>query len=93
MYLMVDVVINNVMAESTHPDYSNYFFKDPSQYHPYCPVSWGNRTSEMDCWLGDTNVTLPDVNTTNPTVVSAYQQWIQGFVQEYSVDGLRIDGA
>ncbi|KZT44175.1 glycoside hydrolase family 13 protein [Sistotremastrum suecicum HHB10207 ss-3] len=93
MYLMVDVVINNVMALSTKPDYSNYFLKDASQYHPYCPVDWGNRTSEMNCWLGDTKVTLPDVNTTNPTVVSAYQQWIQQFVQEYSVDGLRIDAA
>jgi hypothetical protein len=25
---MVDVVVNNVMATSTNPDLSNYFFKD-----------------------------------------------------------------
>jgi len=27
-YLMVDVVVNNVMATSNTPDYSKYFFKD-----------------------------------------------------------------
>ncbi|KAF8589927.1 glycoside hydrolase family 13 protein [Ramaria rubella] len=92
MYLMVDLVLNNVMATSTTPDYSDYFFKDSSQYHPYCPISWGNRTSEMDCWLGDTVVPLPDVNSENPSVSQAYQNWITGFIQEFSIDGLRIDG-
>ena len=28
MYLMVDVVVNNVMATSTDPDFSQYYFKD-----------------------------------------------------------------
>jgi alpha-amylase len=109
MLLMVDVVANNVMAESTTPDYSKYMFKDAvsasaclevakltgraqSQYHPYCPVEYGNRTSEMNCWLGDTNVTLPDLNTQNPTVMSTYQSWIHELVQTYNIDGLRIDG-
>jgi alpha-amylase len=46
----------------------------------------------MDCWLGDTVVTLPDVNTENPSVSQAYQNWISGFVQEFSIDGFRIDG-
>lgn len=26
---MVDVVVNNVMATSSTPDFSKYFFKDP----------------------------------------------------------------
>jgi hypothetical protein len=46
----------------------------------------------MNCWLGDTFVPLPDVNTENPSVSQAYQQWIGGFIQEYAIDGLRIDG-
>lgn len=29
---MVDIVVNNVMATSTTPDYSTYFFKDPVSY-------------------------------------------------------------
>jgi alpha-amylase len=93
MYLMVDIVVNNVMATSTTPDYSSYFFKDASLYHPYCPISWGNTTSEQTCWLGDTKVPLPDVDTSNPTVISQYSDWIAGFVKEYSIDGLRIDAA
>ena len=63
-----------------------------SQYHPYCPIDWGNVTSEQNCWLGDTNVTLPDLNTQNPTVISTYSSWIQDLVSTYNFDGLRIDG-
>ena len=63
-----------------------------SQYHPYCPIQWGNTTSEQNCWLGDTNVTLPDVNTQDPGVVSAYTTWIKALVDEFKIDGLRIDG-
>lgn len=108
MFLMVDLVLNNVMATTITPDYSQYFFKvlntyrhyasllsymqDAHQYHPYCPIIWGNRTSEMDCWLGDVVVPLPDVNTEDQYVSEAYQSWISGFIQEYSIDGLRIDG-
>ncbi|TCD68229.1 hypothetical protein EIP91_011298 [Steccherinum ochraceum] len=40
MYLMVDVVVNDVMAPSMKPDYSTYMFKDQSLYHPYCAISW-----------------------------------------------------
>ncbi|KAH0830442.1 glycoside hydrolase family 13 protein [Lanmaoa asiatica] len=92
MYIMVDIVTNDVMATSTNPDLSTYMFKDESQYHPYCVMDWTNATSEERCWLGDTTVPLPDINTEDPTVVSAFQDWIQSLVREYSIDGLRIDG-
>jgi len=93
MYLMVDIVANNVMATSSKPDLSTYMFKEESQYHPYCPIDWNNNTSVQNCWLGDTVVPLPDVNTQDPTVISAYGDWIQSLVQEYNIDGLRIDAA
>lgn len=93
MYLMVDVVVNNVMSTSLTPDLSTYYFKDPALYHPYCPVDFSNTTSEVLCWLGDTKVPLPDLNTTHPTVISQYGEWIANLVQEYSIDGLRIDAA
>ncbi|CAL1703970.1 unnamed protein product [Somion occarium] len=94
MFLMVDVVVNNVMGLTTDlNDLSSYMFKQKSQYHPYCPIQWGNRTSEQDCWLGDLKVPLLDVNTEDPTVVSAYQDWIKNLVSEYNIDGLRIDAA
>lgn len=63
-----------------------------SLYHPYCPMDFSNSTSEVDCWLGDTNVYLPDVKTEDPTVVSTYNDWIKQLIQEYNIDGLRIDG-
>lgn len=93
MYLMVDVVVNNVMSTSLTPDLSTYMFKDQSQYHPYCPIDWNNITSEQNCWLGDTKVPLPDLNTQNPTVVSGYSTWIKSLVETYNIDGLRIDAA
>lgn len=93
MYLMVDVVVNNVMATSNTPDYSKYFFKDASFYNPYCPIQWGNTTSEQVCWLGDEKVPLPDIDTKNPTVIAQYGEWIAALVKEYSIDGLRIDAA
>ncbi|RDX42676.1 alpha-amylase [Lentinus brumalis] len=94
MFLMVDVVVNNVMGLNTDlSDLSTYMFKDKSLYHPYCPIQWGNSASEQNCWLGDTNVTLPDINTQDPSVVSAYTTWIKALVTEFNIDGLRIDAA
>ncbi|KAJ7445782.1 glycoside hydrolase family 13 protein [Mycena galericulata] len=93
MYLMVDIVINNVMSTSLTPDYSTYMFNDQKYYHPYCAIDWTNLTSEQQCWLGDTTVPLPDLNTENTDVVSQYSSWISDLVQTYSIDGLRIDAA
>ncbi len=93
MYIMVDIVVNNVMATSTTPDYSSYLFKDASYYHPYCPIQWGNTTSEQDCWMGDEKVPLPDLDTGKQEVIDTYNAWIAKFVQEYQIDGLRIDAA
>ncbi|KAG1900749.1 glycoside hydrolase family 13 protein [Suillus fuscotomentosus] len=93
MYLMVDVVVNDVMATSITPDLSTYMFKEQSRYHPYCAIDWSNTTSEEQCWLGDTVVPLPDLNTEDPTVVAGFGDWIQSLVKEYNIDGLRIDAA
>ncbi|KAI9466045.1 alpha-amylase [Lactarius psammicola] len=93
MYLMVDIVANNVMATSITPDFSKYMFKEATQYHSYCPIDWGNVTSVQDCWLGDTKVALPDLNTEDQTVASTYGTWVNNLVQEYGIDGLRIDAA
>ncbi|EAU88378.2 alpha-amylase [Coprinopsis cinerea okayama7 len=95
MYLMVDIVVNHVMTTSTTPDYENseFFFKDASFYHPYCPIDYSNSTSEQVCWMGDEQVPLADVDTTNPTVIQRYGEWIEAFVKEYKIDGLRIDAA
>jgi alpha-amylase len=41
----------------------------------------------------DANLTFPDLDTSNPVVRAGLQSYIKSFVQEYSVDGLRIDAA
>lgn len=46
----------------------------------------------MNCWLGDEKVPLPDLNTQDSRVQDGYSDWIKNLVQEYSIDGLRIDG-
>ena len=43
--------------------------------------------------MGDSNVTLMDVNTENDSIIKAYCDWIGPFVEEYGIDGLRIDAA
>lgn len=63
-----------------------------SNYHSYCPIVWGNRESEMNCWMGDDKVPLPDLNTQDAQVQAVYGDWIANLVKEYSLDGLRIDG-
>ncbi|KAG8937107.1 hypothetical protein FRC02_006307 [Tulasnella sp. 418] len=93
MYIMVDIVVNNVVATTTKPDFSKFFFKDAADYHPYCPVEYGNPESEQQCWMGDEKVALVDVNTESDKVVQAYSTWITDFVKEYDIDGLRIDAA
>jgi hypothetical protein len=55
-------------------------------------MDYSNTTSEERCWLGDTVVPLPDLNTEDPTVVAGFSNWIQSLVKEYNIDGLRIDG-
>ncbi|KDQ60585.1 glycoside hydrolase family 13 protein [Jaapia argillacea MUCL 33604] len=93
MYLMVDIVVNNVMSTTQSLNLSSYFFQMQNEYHPYCPVDYSNLTSEQNCWLGDTKVYLPDVNTQDATVVDAYGTWIQQLVQTFNIDGLRLDAA
>ena len=42
--------------------------------------------------MGDDKLPLVDVNTEHVEVIQGLQAWITSFVQEYGVDGLRIDG-
>lgn len=102
MYLMVDVAINSVISSqelAQTPTQQSLaadpalLWQNPDNFHTYCPVDYSNATSATQCWLGDTKVPLMDVNTENAQVISTLQGWITSFVQEYGVDGLRIDAA
>ncbi|KAF7165728.1 hypothetical protein CNMCM5623_009828 [Aspergillus felis] len=95
MYLMVDVVANHMGYDGagTSVDYSVFNpFNSSSYFHPYCLISdYSNQTNVEDCWLGDTTVSLPDLNTTETTVRTIWYDWVKALVANYSIDGLRID--
>ena len=92
---MVDMVANDMAWNGAHNtvDYTQFdVFSDPSLYHPYCAVTdYQNATNAEECWTGDNNVSLPDLNTENSTVISKWQSWVTNITQTYGIDGIRLD--
>lgn len=101
MYLMVDVVINDMAQaiEGSSPDpeidYSKLIpFDDEKYYHEYCNITdYDNNEIAQKCWLDITNVALPDLATESQEVSDMMGTWITELVANYSIDGLRIDAA
>ncbi|KAJ5667597.1 hypothetical protein N7507_003461 [Penicillium longicatenatum] len=95
MYLMVDVVANHMgyNGAGTSVDYSVFDpFDSSSYFHSYCLISdYDNQSNVEDCWLGDTTVSLPDLNTDLTSVQTIWYDWVADLVSNYSIDGLRID--
>jgi hypothetical protein len=50
------------------------------------------RWTSFHSWMGDNKLALMDVNTESTNVQTTLANWISSFVQEYEIDGLRIDG-
>jgi alpha-amylase len=100
MYLMLDIVVNHVGAPSLSDrngfslDSFYHPFTNAMDFHPQCFVgsSTDQHTIEQ-CWLGDDKLPLPDINTEDQNVVQLMYDWIHNVVQQYVVDGLRIDTA
>ncbi|RAL13767.1 alpha-amylase [Aspergillus homomorphus CBS 101889] len=101
MYLMVEVVLNNMaQAVSTRDDepvvidYTRLHpFDKEDYYHPYCNISddaAGDGAATQNCWLASGPVALPDLKTEDAQVSATLQSWVQELVREYSIDGLRI---
>ena len=98
---MVDVVVNNMAQaiDGSMPnqqiDYSKLQpFNDEKYYHKYCNITdFDNDQIAQQCWLGVTNVALPDLDTESQEVTDMIGTWITGLVANYSIDGLRIDAA
>ncbi|KAL4910002.1 hypothetical protein BDW74DRAFT_46618 [Aspergillus multicolor] len=102
MYLMVDVVINDMAQAvngSTTDDgepninWSRLIpFNDQKYYHPICSINdWNNLDESKDCWFSTDVVALPDLKTEDDKVVSMIKDWVKGLVGNYSIDGLRVD--
>jgi alpha-amylase len=43
------------------------------------------------CWVGGSQVPLPDLKTSSPRVRQGYNDWIKSLTTNYSIDGLRLD--
>ncbi|KAJ5622772.1 hypothetical protein N7490_011377 [Penicillium lividum] len=77
----------------TSVDYSVFNpFDSSSYFHSYCLISdYDDQSNVEDCWLGDTTVSLPDLDTTLTSVQTIWYDWVAALVSNYSIDGLRID--
>ncbi|KAF6840285.1 Alpha-amylase A type-3-like protein 2 [Colletotrichum plurivorum] len=100
MYIMVDVVVNNMVqkldgAPPPKMDWSAFNpFNDEKYFHPYCNVTmWENTTDYQDCWLYPYGVALADLATETKPVSDELNKWVKQLVSNYSIDGLRIDAA
>jgi alpha-amylase len=96
MYLMVDIAPNHMGYASSpaNVDYSAFTpFNKQSYFHPYCTINDNDDTSVKQCWLGSSNVTLPDLRTEDAAVQTIFNTWIAQLVKNYTIDGLRIDTA
>jgi len=101
MYLMVDIVLNHVayapqnnntptFAQDHAGNYTPY--NTAAEYHPFCFIdNYNNQTDVEQCWLGDNNVALPDLDTEDQTVVDGHIAWVSNLIKTYNIDGLRMD--
>ncbi|KAJ4474354.1 glycoside hydrolase superfamily [Lentinula aciculospora] len=101
MYLMVDVVVNHLVAVPTNvtnvwPETFDYSLLQPfgesNSFHHECFISnYNNQTNIEQCWLGDSSIPLLDLDTENSTIVDTMYSWIKNLVTDYHIDGLRVD--
>ena len=84
---MLDIVVNHNgwPGSAASVSYSRLSpFNDTRFYHSYCPIANYNNQSEVEnCWLGDSNVQLPDLKTEDGEVARMYANWIKGIVGAY----------
>ena len=88
-------VVNHVAATSSGnfiPNDSYGPFNSTAQYHPFCWVDdYNNQTNVEQCSLGNTVVTLQDLNTEDPNTIQVFNSWIKGLVADYGFEAIRID--
>lgn len=86
MYIMVDVVANH-MGKGDVSTYLPEPLNQQSSYHAACDINYDDQNSVEQCQIAG----LPDVDTENPDVKSALNEWVGWLVKEYGFDGVRID--
>lgn len=95
---MLDVVINHLTANQTDSivDYSLFPspFNTKAAYHEPCTIDFANQSSIEDCWLvANAPPVLADIKSENSTVMDAMISSVVSLVEEYGIDGIRLDTA
>lgn len=95
---MLDVVINHLTANQTSDTIDYDFFPSPfnteAAYHQPCTIDFANQSSIEDCWLvANAPPVLADIKSENSTVMNAMINSVVSLVQEYGIDGIRLDTA
>ena len=90
MWIMVDVVANHMGPIGE--DYSQLdYFTNPADYHANCEIRQQDFLNDQwrveNCRLAG----LPDLNSESDFVQKEMYRWIDWLIEEYDIDGLRID--
>jgi alpha-amylase len=54
-------------------------------------IDYNNQTNVEQCSLGNTDVTLQDLNTEDTNVIAVFNSWIKGLISDYGFEAIRID--
>jgi len=54
-------------------------------------LDYNNQTNVEQCSLGNTDVTLQDLNTEDTNVIAVFNSWIKGLISDYGFEAIRID--
>lgn len=94
MWLMIDVVLNHVGYVPGGNDFSEItqFNKEEYYHMPPCLITEAdfksmNMERIQNCWLTE----LPDLDQENEYVRKELLHWTKWIVEEYNIDGLRLD--
>ncbi|CAK5263009.1 unnamed protein product [Mycena citricolor] len=94
IYVMLDVVLNHFASLGPDVNYAALRPFDNARYfHSECDIDWGNQTSIEACWMGDSTVRLPDINTEDPDVQTTLKQYLSDLVTSWKIDGIRLDAS
>ncbi|KAH7815468.1 alpha-amylase [Monocercomonoides exilis] len=86
IWVMVDLVFNHVAVGDDVSKISP--FNKPEHYHDKCDIyHWDNQWEVENCRLSN----MPDLKHENPWVRDELIRWCKWIINEYSLDGIRID--
>lgn len=87
IWVMLDIVMNH--CGPVDMDFQRISpFNESQYYHRKCEINdWNNQTQVEICRLAN----LPDLNQSHPFVFDQLTKWTQHVINDYEVDGLRVD--